>query len=114
MATGWLHYDISRPWDLYLDGHAAAYGGEIIVEKSNKGENYYKFTIDMICVRKMHVRGTWEGPVINAQDGTPVLPGTSDIKSMRQVKKGLSYKTVRSVSKKAKNEASKVFVKLYK
>ena len=114
MATGWLHYDVARPYDLYLDGHAAAYGGEIIVEKSSKGENYYKFTIDMICVRKMHVRGTWEGPVINAQDGSPVMPGTSDIKSSAHKKNCMQYKAVRAASKKAKARMAGRFCKLNK
>ena len=28
-------------------------------------ENWYRFEVDGICVRKHHVRGTWEGPVVS-------------------------------------------------
>ena len=75
MGTGWLGFDTNKTNDLYLNGHAAAYGGEVVIEKSDLGENYYTFTIDVVCVRKMHIRGTWTGPVVNAGDGSPVLPG---------------------------------------
>lgn len=66
-GTTWMHFQLNKP-DLYLDGHVFAYGGEVRVEKA-AGESEYTFTIDVICVRGMHVRGTWTGRVINAHTG---------------------------------------------
>ncbi len=111
MATGWLHYDVTRPYDMFLDGHAAAYDGTIIVEKSAKGDNCFKFTIDMVCVRKMHVRGTWEGQVINAQDESPVEEGTSVIVPTEEPTRVMSCKAVRSASGLVKAQLAKRFFK---
>lgn len=105
MGTGWLGFNTEKPQDLYLYGHAAAYGGEITIEKSDLGENYYTFTIDITCVRKMHVRGTWTGPVINANDSTPVLPSTAANRKAADTSSKLNISTekMQAAAKQIKN-----------
>ena len=51
----------------YMDGHALLYDGQVTITKvEGEGkENWYRFEVDGICVRKHHVRGTWEGPVVS-------------------------------------------------
>lgn len=50
-----------------MDAHALLYGGQVTISKvEGEGkENWYRFEVDGICVRKHHVRGTWEGPVVS-------------------------------------------------
>lgn len=51
----------------YMDAHALLYGGQVTITKvEGEGkDNWYRFEVDGICVRKHHVRGTWEGPVVS-------------------------------------------------
>lgn len=70
-GTRWMHF-LTGLDHLYLDGHAMGYGGEVKVEKAAGGDNWFTFTIDVTCVRGMHVRGTWTGPVINGFTNEPV------------------------------------------
>ena len=114
MGTGWLGFDTSKTQDLYMNGHAAAYGGEIVVEKSDLGENYYTFTIDMVCVRKMHVRGTWTGPVIHANDGTPVLPSVSVPAAAPTIKTIVPAEAMRAAASNVREEAGISFCPVLK
>lgn len=52
----------------YMDGHAWIYGGQVTISKVEGKDNWYKFEIDGICVRGHHVRGTWEGPVMDQRN----------------------------------------------
>ena len=54
----------------YMDEHALLYDGKVTITKiEGEGkENWYRFEIDGICVRKHHVRGTWEGPVMSQKE----------------------------------------------
>ena len=77
-GTSWMHF-VTGAKDLYLDGHVLGYDGEVKVSKAREGDNIYTFDVDIICVRKMHVRGSWTGPVINGQTGEPILCSTNTI-----------------------------------
>lgn len=72
MAARWMHQTYSMWGDdnkifEYMDGHALLYDGQVTITKvEGEGkENWYRFEVDGICVRKHHVRGTWEGPVVS-------------------------------------------------
>lgn len=77
-GTRWMHFRPDHQY-LYMDGHAFGYGGEVKVEKAEGGDNWFTFSIDVTCVRGMHVRGTWTGPVINGFTNEPVLSTETDV-----------------------------------
>ena len=56
----------------YMDGHALFYDGHVTITKvEGEGkDNWYRFEFDAICVRKHHVRGTWEGPIVSQTTGS--------------------------------------------
>lgn len=69
-GSRWMHQypkEIGDQIYEYMDGHALFYGGQVTITKvEGEGrENWYRFELDGICVRKHHVRGTWEGPVVS-------------------------------------------------
>ena len=71
-GSRWMHQTYSMWGDdnkifEYMDGHALLYDGQVTITKvEGEGkENWYRFEVDGICVRKHHVRGTWEGPVVS-------------------------------------------------
>ncbi len=71
-GSRWMHQNYSMKDNgqtifEYMDGHALIYGGQVTITKvEGEGkENWYRFEFDGICVRKHHVRGEWEGPVVS-------------------------------------------------
>ncbi len=75
-GSRWMHQSYSMWGDddkifEYMDAHALLYGGQVTITKvEGEGkENWYRFEVDGICVRKHHVRGTWEGPVVSQTAG---------------------------------------------
>lgn len=67
-GSRWMHQypkDVDGQTYEYMDGHALFYGGKVTITKvEGEGkDNWYRFEFDATCVRKHHVRGTWEGPV---------------------------------------------------
>lgn len=70
-SSRWMHQiakigDDNKVFE-YMDAHALLYGGQVTITKvEGEGkDNWYRFEVDGICVRKHHVRGTWEGPVVS-------------------------------------------------
>ena len=70
-GSRWMHQiakigDDNKVFE-YMDAHALLYDGQVTITKvEGEGkENWYRFEFDGICVRKHHVRGTWEGPVVS-------------------------------------------------
>ena len=70
-GSRWMHQiakigDDNKVFE-YMDAHALLYDGQVTITKvEGEGkENWYRFEVDGICVRKHHVRGTWEGPVVS-------------------------------------------------
>lgn len=64
-GSRWMHQTYSMWGDdnkifEYMDGHALLYDGQVTITKvEGEGkENWYRFEVDGICVRKHHVRGT--------------------------------------------------------
>lgn len=84
-GTSWMHFRTDKN-DLYMDGHALAYGGSLTVKKAREGENIYTFEVDFTCVRNMHVRGSWTGPVVNAQTGDPILCSLNTIPEVEETR----------------------------
>lgn len=72
-GSRWMHqsYKIFESGYVFefMDAHALIYGGKVTISKVEGKENHYKFDIDGICVRKHHVTGTWEGPVVRIGGG---------------------------------------------
>ena len=70
-GTSWMHF-IPGEKDLYMKGHALAYGGMVRISRSVESADLYDIEIDVTCVRGMHIRGHWTGRIINGQTGEAV------------------------------------------
>lgn len=62
-----------------MKGYASLYSGTVTIEKSNKGDNWFTFTIAGEDVLFHKITGTWTGPVYLGNSDTPVVSSGKEL-----------------------------------